>query len=125
MAEHHSTVFWSELITSDIEASVEFYTRLMGWSVQKVPMDGFDYHVFSKGDEMVAGAMQKSEALIDVPDYWMTYLSVPDVDKAADDVVANGGKVLNAPFDVPGTGRIAIVGDSTGAIVGLMTPSDM
>ena len=36
--------------------------------------------------------------------------------------VQQGGKIIRPPFDVEGVGRIAIVADPTGAMMGWMTP---
>ena len=123
MSEHHGKVWWSQLVSGDVEASVAYYSKLMGWSVDRMPMDGgFTYYLFKNGDDFMAGAMGKMPEMGDVPDHWMTYLAVSDVDAAVEATVAAGGKVLNPPFDMPGTGRIAMVADPTGAAVGLMTP---
>ena len=42
------------------------------------------------------------------------------MDAAVAKVAGAGGKVLQEPFDVEGVGRIAIVADPDGAVVGLM-----
>ena len=44
------------------------------------------------------------------------------MDRRAKDVAANGGKAQREPFDIPDVGRIAIVADATGAMIGWMTP---
>jgi len=60
----------------------------------------------------------------DMPPFWMTYFGVDDVDAAAKSVVATGGTVKSGPFHIPDVGRIAIIEDPAGAMVGLMTPGD-
>jgi predicted enzyme related to lactoylglutathione lyase len=37
-------------------------------------------------------------------------------------VAAWGGRLVVAPFDVPGTARIALIEDAVGALVGLWQP---
>jgi predicted enzyme related to lactoylglutathione lyase len=53
----------------------------------------------------------------------MTYIAVTDVDAACSTAGKSGGAVLKAPFDVPGVGRIAMIKDPAGAVVGLITPA--
>lgn len=123
MSDHHGKVWWSELSSSDVKKSVAYYSELMGWTVETMPMgEGVDYYIFKSGDAFVAGAMAKMPEMADIPDHWMTYLAVADVDASVAATEAAGGTVLNPPFDMPGTGRIAMVLDPTGATVGLMTP---
>jgi hypothetical protein len=47
--------------------------------------------------------------------HWISYVSVEDVDAAAKAAAANGGQVVEAPFDGPGVGRMARIADPQGA----------
>jgi uncharacterized protein len=49
----------------------------------------------------------------------MVYFNVDNVDKAFDKVIAEGGKEMLAPQNMPG-GRFAIVSDPQGASFGLL-----
>lgn len=125
MSDHHATFCWNELNTRNPEAAVKHYGALLGWQFQASPMmDGSTYHVAMKGDQFVAGIfdMRALDMLDGVPDHWFSYIAHDDVDQAVKDFTAAGGSVRRAPFDVPGTGRFAIVVDPVGAVVGLMTP---
>ncbi len=55
------------------------------------------------------------------PPHWFDYIEVDNVDKRADAFAATGGAVLRPPFDIPNVGRIAVVKDSSGAVMGIMT----
>lgn len=120
----HGTVHWSELMTRDVEASKAFYAKLCGWEYQTVPMGegGADYTLAMQGERPVAGLFPVDE---EMPQGWMTYLAVADVDAAVEAASAAGGTIHRPPFDVPNTGRIAIIGDIGGSTVGLMTPEPM
>lgn len=123
MAEHGS-IHWSELLTSDVEGAKAFYKTTAGWSFEAMAMPKSTYWICSAGGKPVAGIMDV--AATDNPDAgsrWMTYVAVDDVDKAAEQATAGGGSVAHGPFDIPGVGRIAIVVDPAGAVVGMMTPS--
>jgi predicted enzyme related to lactoylglutathione lyase len=126
MSDRHGTVFWNELATRDVAAARRYYETVCGWSYDEMPMDGGTYVVAKLGEEMVAGIfdMSTSGEMQDLPPHWMTYLAVDDVDAAAEQTRQSGGEVLRAPWDVPQVGRIAMVRDASGGVVGLMTPSD-
>jgi hypothetical protein len=53
--------------------------------------------------------------------HWFDYVEVDNVDKRAAACASAGGAILRPPFDIPNVGRIAIVQDSSGAPLGLMT----
>lgn len=125
-ARGHGTVHWTELNTWDVEKAKAFYATVCGWSYDAMPMaTGGVYHVAKAGETMVCGLFPLTSPEMDgVPDSWLTYFEVENVDEAAEQVTTAGGTVMRPPWDVPGVGRIAIVRDSTGAVSGMMTPSD-
>ena len=57
-----------------------------------------------------------------VPEHWMSYLAVDDVDARVKKATAVGAKLMRPVFDVPGVGRIAILTEPGGAGVGWITP---
>ena len=126
MSDIQGSVHWTELMTRDVAGACEFYGKVCGWSFESVPMPGFDYVLGSAGGKPVVGIMDmtKSGSDADTPPFWMTYIGVDDVDAAAKAASAGGGTVESGPFDVPNVGRIAILRDPSGALVGLMTPPE-
>jgi hypothetical protein len=57
-----------------------------------------------------------------VPESWMSYLAVDDVDARVAKAVKAGAKLMKPMFEVPGVGRIAILMEPGGAGIGWMTP---
>jgi predicted enzyme related to lactoylglutathione lyase len=57
-----------------------------------------------------------------VPEHWSCYVAVDDAVAAA---TASGGQVIRPPFDVTGVGRIAILQDKGGTVIGIMKPAPM
>jgi uncharacterized protein len=125
MSDQHGAVWWTELMTRDVEAAKAYYSKVCGWTWDSMPMgeDG-DYHLAMRQEKPVAGMMDMSgmAQMADVPPHWFSYFAVDDVDAATQATEADGGKIIRAPWNVPGTGRIAILEDPTGAAMGLMTP---
>ncbi len=60
----------------------------------------------------------------DVPECWMGYIAVDDVDARVEKARASGTTIVRSAFDMPKVGRIAILREPGGAVLGWMTPSD-
>jgi predicted enzyme related to lactoylglutathione lyase len=123
----HGAFHWNELMTHNLQNAKDFYAKTLGWTFETVPMKGMEpmtYTLVYSNGEMVGGMMEMSGPMFDgVPDHWFTHVAVDDVDKRVKLLEAAGGKVVRAPWDVDGVGRIAIVQIPGGAMQGWMTPS--
>ena len=125
MQEHHGKIWWVEHNSSDPSTASAHFAKLCGWTVDHTPMPHMDYYVASRDGAPVAGIMNVADIPgdRDIPPHWFSYIAVADVDAACTENEKAGGKNMRDPFDVPGVGRIAIMCDPTGAIVGMMTPA--
>lgn len=123
--EIHGKVWWSELNTSDVKKAVEFYTDVVGYTFDVMPMEDGDYYLGMVGETPMIGVsdLAMMPELKGMDSHWMTYLAVADVDTAARKSADAGGTILRAPWDVPGVGRITLLTDPSGALIGLMTPT--
>ena len=121
----HGHFHWNELLTRDVEGAKKFYGQTIGWTFDSMPMpDGATYWTAIMGDEMVAGIFPTDRPEFKgVPEAWMSYLAVDDVDARVKKAVAAGAKLMRPVFDVPHVGRIAILTEPGGAGVGWMTPT--
>ena len=126
MSNSHGTFHWNELMARDIAAAKKFYADTIGWTYDGMPMPGGQtYWVAKMGDQPVAGLFDISGPDYKaVPDGWMPYLAVDDVDARTKKAVAAGARVMTPAFDVPGVGRIVILMEPGGAGVGWITPAD-
>jgi uncharacterized protein len=114
---------WRELMTTDVAASVRFYTETFGWKTDTMKMpDGMDYTVVKAGETGVGGIMKLPAP--GIPAYWGSSVSVADVDAVAKQVSLAGGKVIVPPMDAGGMGRYAGIQDPQGAIVNLWRSND-
>jgi uncharacterized protein len=107
---------WFEHVSRDAKKAQTFYGEVFGWKVQPFPVDGSTYEMIFAGDtpDTMIGDFAKPESDRE-PSHWTSYVSVEDVDAAAKAAIANGGKVIVAPFDAPGVGRRARIADPQGA----------
>jgi predicted enzyme related to lactoylglutathione lyase len=121
------TFCWHEIATPNAPAAKAFYSSLIGYSADDREMagGGGTYTMLGANGGHVAGLYELNEAFTPgVPPHWMSYIWVDDVDASAARAKELGGTVTSEPFDVAGVGRIAIVRDPTGAVVGLYHGSE-
>ena len=124
MAWSHGQFYWNELMTRDVERAKKFYQSSIGWSFDAMPMENGTYWIAKQGDQPVAGFFPLTSPQFDgVPESWMSYLAVDNVDARVKKATAAGAKLMRPIFDVPNVGRIAILTEPGGAGVGWMTPS--
>jgi len=125
MAEHGS-FYWNELTTSDVKTAKQFYKTTLGWSFEAMKMPNGTYWVAKSGEKMVGGIFDTTGTdMVKLPEHWLSYIAVDDVDKRVVKAKKAGATIIRPPFDVPGTGRIAILKQPGGGVVGWMTPAPM
>jgi predicted enzyme related to lactoylglutathione lyase len=111
-------------MTRDVERAKKFYADTIGWKFTSTPSPVVGtYWVAEQGGKPVAGIFPLTSPQFDgVPECWMSYLAVDDVDKRTAKATAAGAELMRPIFDVPNVGRIAILKEPGGAGVGWMTP---
>jgi predicted enzyme related to lactoylglutathione lyase len=111
------SLMWVELMTRDPDGATEFYTRVFGWGTEVSTDPAAPYTQFQVDEESIAGMMPMigDQWPAELPDHWMVYFGVGDVDAAAALVPRLGGTVGQQPTDIPGVGRFAIFSDPSGA----------
>lgn len=115
------TPCWVDLSTTDPDDAVRFYTTVFGWGHKSMPTDPDEpYHMFTQDGAHVAACMPQSAdmAAAGAQSSWVTYLA-GNADEVAARVPDAGGQVIAPPFDVEGSGRMAIIADPSGAAVGV------
>ena len=116
------TFCWWEAGTTDQNAAKKFYSDLIGWTINDVPI-GPDmiYTMFQVDGKDVTALYQMDENMVSqgIPPHWMSYVLVENADEAAAKATAAGGTVMQAPFDVMEHGRMAVLQDPQGAVFAL------
>ena len=123
----HGRFYWNELITRDVEQAKAFYHDTLGWEFEPMPMESGATYWLVPGDPLpLCGMYQMADDEFDsAGDHWMAYIAVDDIDKRIEKALAGGATMTREPFDVPGTGRIAMLREPGGAMIGWMTPEPM
>jgi predicted enzyme related to lactoylglutathione lyase len=120
------TFCWVELTTTDQQAAKAFYSSLLGWTANDLPVGdgGYIYSMMQRDGLAVAAIAtqpdQQREA--GVPPVWNNYVSVADADATAARAGELGATVHAPPFDVMEVGRMAVIQDPQGAFFELWQP---
>jgi predicted enzyme related to lactoylglutathione lyase len=113
------TFCWVELSTSDAAAAKKFYTQLFGWTAVDMPAGPDMIYTMCQIDgKNVAALYQQGQEEQGIPPHWNSYISVASADEIAAKAKALGGTVMGEPFDVMDAGRMALVQDPEGVVVG-------
>lgn len=109
------TFGWSELVTTDVEASKAFYAAVFGWGAVTHGEGVGAYTEWMLSDRSIAGMMAKPPGMpAEVPNHWAVYFTVADIEASVAKVAELGGAIMMGPTAIePGT--FAVVADPVGA----------
>jgi predicted enzyme related to lactoylglutathione lyase len=117
---------WIDLMTSDAEQAKLFYGTLFGWTYQTGDEEKYGGYITAwKDGKSVAGMMQQQPDQAGWPDMWSTYLRTEDAEATVQAAAEHGGQVYMQPMAVPEQGSMAMIGDPTGASIGVWQPAEM
>lgn len=119
--KQHGAFSWCELVTPDVEAAKAFYSRLFGWSLEDMEMEGTTYTVIKAGEREVGGMMATPSEAQGTPPTWGSYVTVDDVDSVAHTATELGATLVVEPRDIPGVGRLCVIRDPQGAFISAIT----
>lgn len=116
--------WWHELNTWDPQQALDFYGRTLGWEFEASPLpDGASYWIARQGGRPVGGICElRAPACDGIPSHWMTYMTVTDIRAAESEVEDAGGEVMRPAVPVPGLGKLSLVIDTAGAVIGFIEP---
>lgn len=119
-----SLFVWFEHESRDPKRAQRFYADVLGWDVSPFPMGDSTYEMIrppGTEDAFVGGYVEtpSSETA-----QWLSYVLVDDVDRSAKEITKRGGRVLEAPHDIPTVGRSARIADPQGAQIHLFRPTE-
>ncbi len=113
---------WNELRSSDPDGAVAFYTRHFGWTqngdMDMGPMGKYRF-IQHQGDAIGAVMAKPAELPASM---WGYYIGVDDIDRAAQEIEVQGGKIVMGPMEIPGGEYSLDAIDRQGAHFGLVGP---
>ena len=124
------TFSWVELSTTDPDGAKAFYKKLFGWEAEDSPIPeeaGGGVYTMCRVDGEDVAALQRQRAdqtAAGIPPNWFSYITVADPDAAAARAKELGGSIHLDAFDVMTSGRMAVIGDPTGAVFGVWQAGD-
>jgi len=116
----HGAFSWFELMTSDVQSAKEFYSKLLGWTTQEMPMQDSTYTVVEVDGEAVGGIMSLPSSPEGMPPVWGIYITVKNIDDTVKTAVELGGKIFVEPQNIPDVGRFSVIQDPQGAYFAVM-----
>jgi predicted enzyme related to lactoylglutathione lyase len=116
---------WAVLMSRDIERAKAFYAETLSWRFDLFTTEPYPIWVArSPEGRSVAGFVDSSRSdFPDAPELWLPYFVVENLDLRLQRAEALGATVLRPPVVVPDAGRVALLRQPGGAIVGWITAS--
>ena len=114
-------MYWSELLTTDREAGIEFYVKVLGMERGFV-MQPTEYAMLKAGGTEVCGVMQITPDMGEFPPHWTVYFGVNDVAATVEQAQSLGATVYVPSTDIvqaegqPPIGCFAAMADPQGAV---------
>ncbi len=123
MAQGHGSFYWNELMARDVEQAKKFYADILDWNYEAFGEHG-NYWVVMVNGKPAGGIFAADDVLpAQAPEHWMAYIHVDDIDARFEKARAAGATIVREPFDMPSVGRIGILQEPGGAVIGWITPA--
>ena len=116
LKSEHGTLCWNQLLSSDVDKALAFYSEVLGWTTVPLDMEG-STGIMLNGEMIASAGPLPAEG---IPSHWAVYFAVDDCDATAAQCQELGGQVTVPPMDTP-PGRMAQLMDDTGAMFWVIT----
>ena len=111
---------WVDLLAHQQEAAMEYYAKLFGWKYDVSPPEHGGYALAKVGTLIVAGiGRPPGGSNPHAAAFWTTYLAADDVGAVTERATGFGASILLQPMSVGYAGKMAVLADPTGAVIGL------
>lgn len=111
-----------DLMTTDPDASVAFYSALFGWTSRAISIEGFPARVWLSGGERIGAQITLREPQI--PPHWQAMVAVDDVHAVCARAESRGFTILERPLKIPGQGTFAVMADPRSGLIAAMQLED-
>lgn len=110
---------WIDLIATDVAKARAFYGGLFGWEFHDGGEQYGHYTTVTKDGKAVAGLMEKTPDMGDLPDVWSVYLLVDDARATIAAAREANRPVYVEAMDVGDLGVMGVIADPADAAIGL------
>ena len=110
-------MLWNELLTWDARASMDFYSRLLGWEFFTAECGYIFIRNLGRNN---GGILQLDDSFGDLTTHWRTYFHSADINRAIELTRDQGGEIHIPKTEIPGEGHFSFVSDPAGAQFYLM-----
>ena len=118
---------WFDLTIPNAEEVRDFYSKVIGWKSEPVPMEKGKYNDFNmiapESDLTVTGVCHAQGVNKNLPAQWLLYFTVKNLDKSIEECTTNGGKIIAEAKDMGNFGRYSVIEDPAGAVCALFEPA--
>ncbi len=108
----------TELWTKDVEQAVNFYQKMIQYQTHLVQLDDSTTYTLLIRDGYRRGGVVKIP-WDDIKPEWIPYIAVEDIEITIEKVKELGGEILLEPELESLEGKVAIIADPTGAVLGI------
>ena len=118
---------WTDITVPDAETLRDFYTNVVGWKFEEVPMSGYSDYAMTTPNNIgapVAGICHAKGENTNLPPVWLVYLNVYDIEASRKTCASLGGKLLTDVKVMPNYGKFCVIEDPQGAVSALFEPID-
>ena len=117
-------LYWTDITVDNPSDVKEFYKNVLGWQEIEVPMndqDGsyVDYGMAADSRTPAGGICHSRGKNKGIPAQWISYFYIDDVEKALQNCLNLGGRLIKENRNKNGELNYVIVEDPQGAIFGM------
>lgn len=111
------SIAWVDLTGEHADELRDFYKEVVGWKTSNVSMGGYDdYCMLEPSTERtVAGVCHARGTNAGLPNTWLIYIMVENLDESVRSCLELGGSIVAGPKDMGDQGRYCVIRDPSGA----------
>lgn len=113
---------WVDLWTSDVARARRFYAELFGWEALEPSPEHAGYFMFTRQGVPAAGGMGDMGAMR-ADNTWKPFLATDDIERTLKAAAEHGATVHAPAMAVDDLGSQAVIGDPSGAVMGIWQPA--
>ena len=123
MTDVRGQILWYELLTTNMKAAEDFYTKVVGWTTASFEGSPEPYDMFMRNGQAPVGGVMTIPDGMNFPPHWEMYVGVPKLEDAVAHIERLGGSVLGPPVDVPTIGRMRTMMDPQKVLFAIYEPA--